>query len=120
MQFNGISPKVHGFLDYSYAPLAFLAPKLAGFQDDKAAVRLCQIVGLATLGYSLLTNYQFGAVKKLPYKAHATIDVVAGAFNLASPWILKVQKDKAARNTLLVLGAVSLVAGVLSLLYKED
>jgi hypothetical protein len=120
MKMIGIPPKAHGFLDYAYAPLVWFAPQLGGFENDKTAVTLCRIISLATIGYSLFTNYKLGAVKKIPYKTHATIDIVAGAFNLASPWILKRQKQKATRNALLMMGLTSVIAGLFSLSYKED
>jgi hypothetical protein len=119
MKFNGIPPQAHGYLDYSYAPLVWLAPKLAGFENDKASVQWCRAVSLVTIGYSLLTNYPLGAVKKIPYKAHAVVDLAAGLFNLAAPWLLKIEKDKAARNTLLAMGAVGVVVGILSLMNRR-
>ena len=40
-----ITRQMHGAADYAYAPLMFAAPKIAGFEDEKQAVTVCQIVG---------------------------------------------------------------------------
>lgn len=111
-----IQSNLHGYLDYTYAPLVWAAPKIFRFENSRKATTLCKIVSGATVGYSLLTNYKLGAVKLVPYKTHAAIDLAAGVFNVAAPWLLGVQKNKSARNTLLVMGVTGIVVGVLSLL----
>lgn len=118
----GITRKQHGIADYAYAPLVFLAPRLAGFSEQSRAALACKAAGVGALTYALLTDAEWGAAKILPYKAHLGIDLALGAASFAAPWLLKVQQNKRARNTLLIMGAVSLIVGVLSVLgtRRED
>ncbi|OLY94098.1 hypothetical protein SAMN05444008_11086 [Cnuella takakiae] len=112
----GIKRKQHGIADYAYAPLVWLAPRLAGFSMVPQANVACKAAAVGALSYALLTDAEWGAAKVLPYKAHLGIDLALGIASVAAPWLLKVQNNKRARNTLLLMGAVSLTVGVLSLL----
>lgn len=112
----GIKRAQHGIADYLYAPLVWMAPKIAGFQLQPQAVLACKAASVGALTYSLLTNAEWGAAKIIPYKAHLAIDLAVGVASLAAPWMLGVAHNKRARNTLLLMGAVSLVVGTLSVL----
>lgn len=112
----GIKRKQHGIADYAYAPLVWLAPRLAGFSGQREATLACKAAAAGALTYALLTDAEWGAAKVLPYKAHLGIDLAVGLASLAAPWLLKVQNNKRARNTLLLMGAVSLVVGALSVM----
>ena len=110
----GIKKEQHGFTDYSYIPLVLAAPKLVGFTENKTAAQVCRAMSLTVLGYSLLTDAKWGAVKLIPYKTHAALDFATGVLALAAPWVCKFAGDKKARNTLLTMGITGLVVGALS------
>lgn len=112
---QGISRKIHGLADAGYIPLAFLAPKIFGFANDKKASVLCKAISMGTLAYSLLTKAEWGAAKVIPYKAHTAIDMSVGAGAIAAPFALGIT-NKSARNTLIALGVTSLVVGFISFL----
>lgn len=112
----GIKRKQHGIADYAYAPLVWFAPRLAGFSTQPQANLACKTAAVGALTYALLTDAEWGAAKVLPYKAHLGIDFALGLASFAAPWLLKVQHNRRARNTLLLMGAVTLTVGVLSLL----
>ena len=81
-----IPTRVHGVIDYIYGLALIAAPFLFGFADGTAAQWVPIVIGLATIGMSLLTRYELGAIKVLPMLAHISIDGVAGLVLLASPW----------------------------------
>lgn len=112
----GIKRKQHGIADYAYAPLVWFAPKLVGFSNQPQANMACKAAAAGALTYALLTDAEWGAAKLLPYKAHLGIDFAVGLASLAAPWLLNVQHNKKARNTLLLMGAVTLTVGIFSLL----
>ena len=112
----GIKRSQHGIADYAYVPLVWMAPKIAKFYHLPQAMLACRAASVGALTYSLLTNAEWGAAKLIPYKVHLGMDLAVGAASLAAPWLLGVQQNKRARNTLLLMGAVSLVVGVLSVL----
>ncbi len=83
---NIISRRAHGALDYTVGVLLILAPKLFGFEGGIEA-QIPVVLGIATIVYSLLTQYELGLIKVLPFRVHLGIDVVAGLFLAASPWL---------------------------------
>ena len=111
-----IKRRQHGIADFSYAPLVWMAPRIAGFQHLPQAKMACKAAAAGALTYALLTDAEWGVAKWLPYKGHLAIDLAVGAASFAAPWVLGVQHHKGARNTFLLMGAVSLVVGVLSVL----
>jgi hypothetical protein len=82
-----ISRRTHGYLDYIVGVLLILAPRLFGFNNGGPEDRVPEMLGVATLVYSLLTNYELGLLKVLPFKAHLTLDVLSGNFLALSPWL---------------------------------
>jgi hypothetical protein len=84
---NIIPRRVHGILDYVVAVLLILSPRIFGFDSAAAEARVPVILGWVTLAYSLLTNYELGLFKVLPFRAHLTIDMIGGLFLAVSPWL---------------------------------
>jgi hypothetical protein len=82
-----IPTRIHGMLDYIVALLLILAPWLFGFADNGPAQWVPVTLGVAIIIYSLLTDYELGAVSAIPLGAHLGIDVLAGIFLTMSPWL---------------------------------
>jgi hypothetical protein len=78
---------VHAALDYIVGVLLILAPTLFGFSHIEAARNVALLVGGGTLLYSLLTAYEFGLIKLIPFSGHLALDVIGGFLLLASPWL---------------------------------
>jgi hypothetical protein len=83
-----ISRRTHAVLDYLVGVVLIAAPWLLGFSDNNAATWSAAGVGIATLLMSAITDYEGGLIKILPMGAHLTMDVIAGIFLAASPWLL--------------------------------
>ncbi|GAB2690282.1 hypothetical protein GCM10027037_11540 [Mucilaginibacter koreensis] len=109
-----ISRKEHGFTDYSYIPLALLAPKLFGFNNEDKAVTLTRALAGNIMASSLFTRAEWGLFKKMPYKYHLALDVAAGVFALSAPWLFGFSKNKKALGTFIGLGLMGIMAGSLS------
>jgi len=45
------------------------------------------ILGAGAIFYSLFTDYELGASRRLPMRTHLTLDLMSGALLAASPWI---------------------------------
>lgn len=82
-----IPTRIHGFLDYIVGVVLIAAPWIFQFSEDTAATVIPIILGIGLILYSLITNYELGLVKMLPMAGHNLLDVIAGAFLAASPWI---------------------------------
>jgi hypothetical protein len=82
-----ISRKVHGYLDYIVAVLLISAPWIFNFYMGGAETWVPVILGISTIIYSLMTDYELGAIKIIPMNVHLIIDAIAGILLIASPWI---------------------------------
>ena len=79
--------RLHGIIDYLWG-VAFLAsPWLFGFATGGAAQWLAIVFGVGAILYSLVTDYELGAVRLLPMPVHLLLDGVAGALVAVSPWL---------------------------------
>ena len=79
--------RIHGVLDYLLGALLIASPWLFGFADGGAEQWAPVVLGVSVLLYSLFTDYEMGAVKKLQMPAHLMLDALGGLLLAASPWI---------------------------------
>lgn len=80
-----LSRHAHGFIDYAMGLILILAPIMFGFEGAARTVPL--VLGVATLIYSLCTNYELGLLKLVPFRAHLTLDAMSGVLLALSPWL---------------------------------
>ncbi len=81
-----IGTRLHGALDYLSVGTLLVLPRALGW--DKGTTRLLTGSALATLVYSVLTDYELGVVRVLPMKAHLALDGLSAATLLAAPLLL--------------------------------
>jgi hypothetical protein len=79
--------RVHGVIDYLWGIALFATPWLFGFADVTAAKWLAVIFGVGAILYSLVTDYELGALRILPMTLHLGLDGLAGGFLAVSPWL---------------------------------
>lgn len=82
-----IPRKIHGVLDYLVGALLIAAPWVPGFADNGPATYLPVTLGSLTILYSLLTNYEMGVLRVIPFPAHLVMDFASGLLLASSPWI---------------------------------
>lgn len=96
-----IPTRIHGYIDYatgallSTSPLFFDKVKMESEEEGpersikkmKAEQLVPYSMGVISTAYSLFTNYELGAVKKVPMKFHLAADAVSGVFIAVSPWL---------------------------------
>jgi len=90
-----IPTKFHAPLDYIVGALLIAAPWIFQFSDVTAAAVVSIVLGIGLIVYSLFTDYELGVWKVAPMAVHDLIDIVAGAFLAASPWIFGFADDSA-------------------------
>jgi uncharacterized membrane protein HdeD (DUF308 family) len=108
-----IPTRYHAPLDYIVGVLLIAAPWIFQFSDQTAATVVPIVLGVGLIAYSLFTNYELGVWKVAPMAVHNLIDIVAGAFLAASPWIFDFA-DKSANVWVphLVVGLAAVFLGV--------
>jgi hypothetical protein len=92
-----ISTYVHGMLDYGIGVILLLSPWIFGFAAQGADPQAVPgtnpmsvipiLLGISIMVLALFTNYEFGAIRKIPMVTHLWIDALAGLFLAASPWL---------------------------------
>ena len=82
-----LSTRVHGAMDYAMGILLLASPYLFGFATGGVKQWLPMLLGLAMLGMSLLTRYEWGAIRIIPLPVHLVIDGLSGALLAVSPWL---------------------------------
>ncbi len=82
-----INRKTHGYLDYLVGALLIAAPWLFNFYEGGSESWIPIMLGIGTIIYSLITDYELGATGIIPMKIHLMIDLIAGIFLAASPWL---------------------------------
>jgi len=107
-----IPTKVHGVIDYAAGATFLASPWLFGFADKSAATYVPVGMGAAALGISLLTDYELGAIRKIPMKSHLAGDVAQGVTFLAAPYVFGFAHR--VKWPHLLFGALALGAGLLT------
>jgi hypothetical protein len=93
MNLRVIPTEVHGGLDYLASGINLVFPGLLGLHDAPWAVLVPRVDGVAGTYYSLITDYELGALKVLPMPAHLAFDAAKGAFMAFSPWLFGFAKN---------------------------
>ena len=103
------STRMHGVLDFLTAGTLLTLPRALGWSEG--VTRLLTNMALGTVGYSLLTKYEWGLVKVLPMKGHLLLDGISGASLLAAP-LLFPDEDSSTTGALVALGLWELAASL--------
>ncbi len=82
-----LSTRVHGIIDYLTGGLLIVVPYLLGFADGTAAQYVPQILGVAIIGMSLMTDYEYAVARVIPMSLHLGVDILGGLLLAASPWL---------------------------------
>jgi hypothetical protein len=102
-----IPTRVHGVLDYLTAGVLIAAPSMLGLRKHGMQTWLPIALGVGTIGYSLLTDYELGVFKIIPMPMHLALDAANGALLAGSPWLFGFAEEVSAPH--LGLGLFELV-----------
>ena len=106
-----ISTTTHGILDYATAGLLLTLPRALGWGER--VTNTLTALGLGTIGYSLLTDYELGVRRVIPMRAHLMLDAASGAMLCAAPWMFPDEVD-GTKAALVGLGVFEIAAAVLT------
>ncbi len=83
-----ISTKVYGFLNYALALTMIGSPWLFGFKDQHGVSFLLPLyLGWLQLIMAIFSKHEWGFIKIFPVSMHTFIDVIAGSFLFATPFL---------------------------------
>jgi hypothetical protein len=78
---------IHGILDYLVGIILIAAPWLLDFNRGGIETWLPVALGMSAIVYSLMTDYELGAIRVIPLSVHLTLDLMSGILLAASPWL---------------------------------
>jgi hypothetical protein len=110
-----IPTRFHGILDYLWSLLLASMPWLLNYpREARGGPETWVPVAFAAgaVVYSLLTDYELGAVRVLPMRVHLLLDVVGGALLVLSTWLFDLRDP--ARLVYLGFGLFSILAGLMT------
>lgn len=107
-----IPTRIHGMLDYLMGTLLIASPWLFNFNRGGAETWVPVILGASVILYSIFTDYELGAVRKLSMSTHLWLDVLGGAFLAVSPWLFDF--DEYVYLPHLILGLAEMGAGLMT------
>jgi hypothetical protein len=105
-----IPTRVHVVLDYVTAGVLITAPSLLGFRKNGMQTWLPIALGVGTIGYSLLTDYELGLFKVIPMPMHLALDAANGALLATSPWLCGFAEEVSAPHLGLGLFEIAVTA----------
>jgi hypothetical protein len=105
-----IPTRVHGVLDYLTAGVLIAAPSLLSVRENGMQRWLPVALGVGTIGYSLLTDYELGLFKVIPMPMHLAFDAANGALLAASPWLFGFAEETASPHLALGLFEIAVTA----------
>ena len=76
----------HAILDYFLGFLILASPWLFGFSGERAAPDLAFAFGGGLIFLSLLTNYEGGLIRMIPFGGHRFFDLVCGVGLAGASW----------------------------------
>jgi hypothetical protein len=79
--------KIHAALDYITAIGLVGVPWLFNLAPYGAETWVPVLLGIATVIYSLCTNYELGYFRTISMRTHLRLDILNGLFLAVSPWL---------------------------------
>ncbi len=95
MSLKFIPTRVHGVLDYVHGSALLAAPELLRTKDEPQAALVSRLAGGAATAYTLMTDFELGAVKAIPMRTHLVLDALSGVLLAGAPWLLGYAKGGA-------------------------
>lgn len=88
MKIRFLTPALHGILDYAAAAGLIVLPFLLNLgATSPLALWLSVAGGVGLIVYSLATDYAFGVLRVLSFRAHLALDLAAAAAFVAAPFV---------------------------------
>jgi hypothetical protein len=103
-----IPTRVHAVFDHTVSLLLIVAPWLFDFARGGPETWVPVLLGVAGIGYSLLTDYERGLVRLIPMPIHLLLDILLGVVLVVAPWLFGFAKYVWAPHTIFGLLAIAL------------
>ncbi|HEV2901947.1 MAG TPA: hypothetical protein VGW30_01670 [Gaiellaceae bacterium] len=93
MRLRVVPTKAHGVFDLVAGPALAATPNLLRLNGERGSTLPPRLAGVLGTGLSALTDYETGAVRVIPLKAHLAFDGASGAALASAPWLSGARKN---------------------------
>jgi hypothetical protein len=101
--------RTHGTLDYLTVGFLLMLPR--ALRWNKSITSTFTGAALGTLVYSLLTRYELGIFRLLPFRTHLVLDALSGAFFCMAPLLYR-KHHPTVQAAMVGIGLFEIVASV--------
>lgn len=101
--------RTHGTLDYLTVGFLLMLPR--ALRWNKSITSTFTGAALGTLVYSMLTRYELGIFRLLPFRTHLVLDALNGAFFCMAPLLFR-KHHPTVQATMVGIGLFEIVASV--------
>jgi hypothetical protein len=100
---------LHAVMDYLWGVALMFAPEALGFQKDSAANVYCKARGGSMVLTSLMTRYELGLIKVIPFNVHLLLDFLSAiSLGFMGPKLFGFEKNKTASQVTMLFSAIEL------------
>ncbi len=107
-----LSSKVHGMLDYAFIIFVLLSPTI--FKMEGTLCTLTYTLGVAHLLVTVLTNFELGMIKIIPFRIHGLIEIIVALALAALAYWFKSNANTLGFYYYMALAIVILVVFILT------
>jgi hypothetical protein len=109
MLFNS---KTHGVIDYLFVGFLLVAPSIMDLPYHTST--LTYLLALGYLVIAACTNYEYGLIRKIPFKVHGTIEIIMAIMFVAVGFYLGHKEDLRSQYLYLALAGVTMAVWILT------
>ena len=81
-----LSRSQHCIFDYVFSLVVAVSPWLFGFSHEHMAPQIALTCGVGTALYSLMTDYEGGVLRFIPFSGHCFFDLAVAVLLGGSAW----------------------------------
>jgi hypothetical protein len=107
-----INSKLHAALDYLTVVFLLAAPEL--FNLPEMTAMFTYVLACTYFLLALITNFEFGLIKWLPFRVHGWVEVVVAFALIVASFYLGKTDGVFSRNFYLVFAAITLIVFILT------
>lgn len=112
-----LTAKIHGAIDYIVVIFLWASPNIFGLSEFVSTITYT--VGGVHLVLTLLTDFQCGAFKVIPFALHGWIELVVSAILVGAPWLLSFSANPTDRYFYVGFGLAVFITWLITD-YKEN
>lgn len=107
-----LNSKIHGAIDYIFVLFLWVSPSIFGLQEK--ATLLTYLLGAIHLIVTVITNFEFGLIKILPFKIHGWIELIVSFALVGVAFYLGSVEGELSRNFYFAIAVLVFLTWLLS------